>query len=136
MAELEARTGTNNRLDLFAEMRIASLLAKVSTHDAAALPAPTALRMATLGGAFALGLDREIGSLAIGKQADAVAVDVSSIDELPMYDPVSHLVHVAGREHVTDVWIAGERVVDGRRLTTIDETAVSTRARAWQQRLQ
>ena len=80
------------------------------------LPALTALRMATLGGAFALGLDREIGSLAIGKQADAVAVDVSSIDELPMYDPVSHLVHVAGREHVTDVWIAGERVVDGRRL--------------------
>ena len=127
---------SNNRLDLFAEMRIASLLAKVSTHDAAALPAHAALRMATLGGALALGLDRDIGSLAIGKQADAVAVDVSSIDELPMYDPVSHLVHVAGREDVSDVWIAGERIVDGRRLTTIDETAVSARARAWQQRLQ
>ena len=127
---------SNNRLDLFAEMRMASLLAKVATHDAAALPASTALRMATLAGAIALGLDREIGSLAIGKQADVVAVDLSSVDELPMYDPISHLVHVVGREHVTDVWIAGERVVEGCRLTTIDEAAVASRARAWQQRLQ
>ena len=127
---------SNNRLDLFAEMRIASLLAKVSSGDAAALPAAAALRMATLDGAIALGLEREIGSLAIGKQADAVAVELFGVDELPMYDPVSHLVHVAGREHVSDLWIGGERVVNARKLTTIDEAAIAARARAWQQRLQ
>ena len=127
---------SNNRLDLFAEMRIASLLAKVATHDAAILSADTALRMATLNGAVAMGLDGEIGSLAVGKQADAVAVDLSGVDELPMYDLVSHLVHVAGRDRVTDVWIGGQRIVEGRRLLTIDESVVTTRARAWQQRIQ
>jgi 5-methylthioadenosine/S-adenosylhomocysteine deaminase len=127
---------SNNRLDLFSEMRVASLLAKVATLDAAALPAATALRMATLAGAVALGLDGQIGSLSVGKQADAVAVDLSDVDELPMYDPISHLVHVAGRENVSDVWIGGERVVDGRRITYLDEAMIMTRARAWQQRLQ
>jgi 5-methylthioadenosine/S-adenosylhomocysteine deaminase len=127
---------SNNRLDLFSEMRIASLLAKVATGDAGALPATAALRMATLGGAIALGFDREIGSLAPGKQADAVAVDLSNIDVLPMYDPISHLLHVAGREHVTDVWIGGDHIVDARRLTTIDEPGVAARSRAWQRRLQ
>jgi 5-methylthioadenosine/S-adenosylhomocysteine deaminase len=127
---------SNNRLDLFSEMRIASLLAKVATGDAAALPAAAVLRMATLGGAIALGLDRDIGSLSPGKQADVVAIDLSSVDMLPMYDPISHLLHVAGREQVTDVWIAGEHIVDARHLTTIDEPAVAARARRWQQRLQ
>ena len=127
---------SNNRLDLFAEMRIASLLAKVATHDAAILSAHAALRMATLNGAVAMGLDGEIGSLAVGKQADAVAVDLSGVDELPMYDLVSHLVHVAGRDRVTDVWIGGQRIVESRRLLTIDESVVTTRARAWQQRIQ
>ena len=127
---------SNNRLDLFSEMRIASLLAKVATEDAGTLPASAVLRMATLGGAIALGLEREIGSIAPGKHADVVAIDLSGVDVLPMYDPVSHLLHVAGREQVTDVWIGGERVVDARRLTTIDESAVAARARAWQQRLQ
>src|SRR5216110_1254797 len=127
---------SNNRLDLFSEMRIASLLAKVAIGDAGAFPAAAVLRMATLGGAIALGLDREIGSLALGKQADAVAIDLSNLDVLPMYDPISHLLHVVGREQVTDVWIGGERIVDARRLTTIDENAVAARARAWQQRLQ
>ena len=126
---------SNNRLDLFSEMRIASLLAKVATLDAAALAAATVLRMATLAGAVALGLDGEIGSLVVGKQADAVAVDLSGVDALPMYDPISHLVHVAGRENVSDVWIGGERVVDGRRITSLDEAVIATRARAWQQRL-
>src|SRR5207249_4538231 len=127
---------SNNRLDLFSEMRIASLLSKVATGDAAALSATNVLRMATMGGAAALGLDRHIGSFAAGKQADAVAVDVSTIDQAPLYDAVSHLIHVAGREHVTDVWIGGERVVDARRLTKIDEAAVAARAHVWQRRLQ
>lgn len=126
---------SNNRLDLFGEMRLASLLAKVATGDAAAVPAATALRMATINGAAALGLDAQIGSLTIGKQADVTAVRIADIETLPMYDPVSHLVHAAGREHVSDVWVAGQRVVDAGRLTTVDAAALASRARAWQQRL-
>jgi 5-methylthioadenosine/S-adenosylhomocysteine deaminase len=126
---------SNNRLDIMWEMRHASLLAKVSTGDAAAVPAAQALRMATLGGALALGLDGRIGSLAPGKDADIVAIDLGEIDEAPCYDPVSHLAYVAGRERVTDVWVAGERVVRERRLTTIDTPALAARARMWQQKL-
>ena len=126
---------SNNRLDVLSEMRLATLLAKVSSGDAAALPAAEVLRMATLGGALALGLDGAIGSLAPGKQADVVAVDLSGIDNVPVYDPVSHLVHVAGRADVTNVWIAGSRLVAHRRLTKLDEAALSVRARSWQARL-
>ena len=126
---------SNNRLDLLEEMRLASLLAKVTSGDAAALPAALVLRMATLNGARALGLDAEVGSLAAGKQADLVAVRIADVETLPMYDPVSHLVNAASREHVTDVWVAGERVLDDRRLTRIDMSALVSRARMWQARL-
>jgi 5-methylthioadenosine/S-adenosylhomocysteine deaminase len=126
---------SNNRLDLLAELRLASLLAKVATGDAAALAAPDALRMATHGGAAALGMEARIGTLAPGKEADIAAIDLSRIETAPVYDPVSHLVNVAGREQVTDVWVAGERLVDNRRLTMQDEAALVARARAWQQRL-
>ena len=127
---------SNNRLDLLAELRIAALLAKVATGDASVLPARQALEVATLAGARALGLDRAIGSLVAGKQADIVAVDLSALDVSPCYDPVSHLVHAVGRDAVTDVWVAGRRVVSGRALTTADEAAIAARARAWQERLQ
>lgn len=126
---------SNNRLDLFSEMRLASLLAKVATGDAAAVPAAAALRMATLNGARALGLDANTGSLVPGKWADMVAVDLSALAALPVFDPVSHLVHVAGRECVSDVWVGGVRIVESRVLRTIDEPAVATSTRAWQTRL-
>jgi 5-methylthioadenosine/S-adenosylhomocysteine deaminase len=127
---------SNNRLDLFGEMRIAALLAKVATGDPAMLPAQQALAAATLAGARALGLDRAIGSLVVGKQADIVAVDLSALDALPCYDPVSHLVHAVGRQAVTDVWVAGKRVVTDRVLQTADEAALAASARLWQERLQ
>ena len=126
---------SNNRLDMLDEMRLASLLAKVTTGDAAALPAATALRMATLNGATALGLDRRIGSLVPGKEADVAAVRLTDVETLPLYDPVSQLVNAAGREHVTDVWVAGERVLDERRPTRIDANALVSRTRMWQSRL-
>ena len=126
---------SNNRLDLFSEMRLASLLAKVATADATALPAQTVLRMATQNGAAALGLDARIGSLVPGKEADITAVRLADIETLPLYDPVSQLVNAAGREHVTDVWVAGGHVVDERRLTRIDVSALLARTRAWQDRL-
>ena len=126
---------SNNRLDMFFEMRLASLLAKVATGDASAVPAATALHMATLGGAQALSLEASIGSLEPGKEADMIAVDLSRLDDAPMYDPVSHLVHVVGREGVTDVWVAGQRVVRDRTLVNVDEHALVARARLWQHKL-
>jgi 5-methylthioadenosine/S-adenosylhomocysteine deaminase len=126
---------SNNRLDMLDEMRLASLLGKVAACDAAALPAPTVLRMATLNGAAALGLDARTGSLVAGKDADVTAVRLGDIETLPLYDPVSQLVNAAGREHVTDVWVAGERVLEDRRLTRIDVAALMSRARVWQERL-
>jgi 5-methylthioadenosine/S-adenosylhomocysteine deaminase len=126
---------SNNRLDLFAEMRLASLLAKVTTGDAAAVPAASALRMATLAGATALGLDAQIGSLRPGKQADAISVNLGAFPHLPCYDPLSHLVHVAGRDQVTDVWVAGQRLVQAGALATLDAADLGARARLWHDRL-
>ena len=126
---------SNNRLDILGEMRLASLLAKVASGNPASMPAAVALRMATLNGAVALGLEAQTGSLEPGKQADLVAIDLSGIGASPMYDAVSHLAHAVGRECVTDVWVGGERVVADRLLTTIDEAALLARTRAWQQQL-
>jgi len=126
---------SNNRLDVFGEMRLASLLAKVASGDPSSVPAAVALRMATLNGAAALGLQAHTGSLEPGKQADLVAIELAGIGTSPMYDPVSHLAYAAGRECVTDVWVNGERVVADRHLTTIDEAALLARTRAWQRQL-
>jgi 5-methylthioadenosine/S-adenosylhomocysteine deaminase len=126
---------SNNRIDLFGEMRLAALLAKAATGDPSMLPAQQALGAATLSGARALGLDAEIGSLMPGKQADMIAVDLSGSNAEPCYDPVSHLVHAVGREAVTDVWVGGRRVVENRVLQTADEAAIGAAARLWHERL-
>jgi 5-methylthioadenosine/S-adenosylhomocysteine deaminase len=98
---------SNNRLDLFGEMHLAALLAKVVEADPAVLPAHDVLRMATLDGARAIGQEQQIGSLAPGKQADMIAIDMSGLNAAPCFDPLSHLVHAVGRSSVSDVWIAG-----------------------------
>ena len=126
---------SNNRLDLMSDMRLASLLAKGSTGDASVLSAPQALEVATLGGARALGLDSEIGSLAPGKSADMVALDLSSYQQLPVYDVASHLVNVVGREHVSDVWVAGESRVVAGSLTADDPEELRALALSWQERI-
>ncbi len=102
---------SNNRLDLFAELRLAALLAKAVAGDAAVWPAQAALHAATLGGAEALGLSAETGSLTPGKSADFIAVDLNAPTLQPVFDPVSHLVYVAGREQVRHVWVRGEQRV-------------------------
>ena len=99
---------SNNRLDLFAEMRLAALLAKGQSGDATAISAHEALRMATINGAKALGLDDKIGSIEIGKLADLTAVKMSDIVMQPCFDVASHLVYVAGREQVSHVWVNGD----------------------------
>ena len=98
---------SNNRLDLFAEMRMAALLAKGSSHDATAISAFEALEMATINGAKALNLDEKVGSIEKGKLADLTAVKIGDLHIQPCFDPVSHLVYVAGREQVSHVWVNG-----------------------------
>jgi 5-methylthioadenosine/S-adenosylhomocysteine deaminase len=127
---------SNNRLDLFQEMRTAALLAKAVAGNAEAMPAHAALRAATLGGASALGLGSVTGSIEPGKAADLVAVDLSAPELAPCYDPVSHLVYAAGREHVSDVWISGERRVQGGALLPEALSVLDTRWRIWQNALE
>jgi 5-methylthioadenosine/S-adenosylhomocysteine deaminase len=125
---------SNNRLDMLAETRVASLLQKGITGNAAALPAHMALEMATLNGARALGWDNEIGSLVPNKSADMVAIDFSDIECQPCYDPVSHVFHAAGREQVTHSWVAGELIMDNRVLTKLDVAEIKSKSKMWQQR--
>lgn len=125
---------SNNRLDMFAEMRLAALLAK-SRGDATALPAASVLEMATLNGAKALGLEETVGSIEPGKWADMVAVDFSSSDMQPCFDPISHLVYVAGREHVSHSWVAGElRYCEGVHPGVEDQELKEITAK-WQEKL-
>jgi 5-methylthioadenosine/S-adenosylhomocysteine deaminase len=129
---------SNNRLDMFDEARFAALMAKSVAGDAAMLPAAAALECATLNGARALGLERRIGSVETGKEADLIAVELASPEVFPLFDPVSHLLYASGREHVTDVWVAGRHVVQTRQLgdeggIALDR-AVLRSSSAWQNR--
>jgi 5-methylthioadenosine/S-adenosylhomocysteine deaminase len=127
---------SNNRLDLFGEMRLASLLAKGLTGDASTLPAHEALRMATLNGAIALGLAHETGSITPGKAADLCAVSLADLSSRPCYDPVSHLINVTGRESVTHVWVAGKCCVDHKRLVGNGQNDLESSIALWQNRLE
>lgn len=126
---------SNNDLDMIAEMRTAALLAKAVASNASAMPAEDVLRMATINAAKALGLDSEIGSLEIGKSADITAVDLSGIENQPVYNPVSQLIYSAGRENVSNVWVAGNHLLKDRELTTLDEKAILEKAAYWQQKI-
>ena len=126
---------SNNDLDLLGETRTAALLAKAVAGSAAALDAHRALRMATLNGARALGLESEIGSLQVGKAADLVAFDLSGLAQQPIYDPVSQLIYATGRDCVKHLWVAGKPLLDDRRLTRLDEQQLCATATAWGQRI-
>jgi 5-methylthioadenosine/S-adenosylhomocysteine deaminase len=127
---------SNNDLDLLGEMRSAALLAKAVAGDGCAVPAAQAMQLATLGGARALGLDGEIGSLVAGKAADFIALDLSRAATQPVYNVTSHLVYAASREQVTDVFVAGKPLLRNGALTTLDEAAVIARAQEWRNRIQ
>lgn len=126
---------SNNRLDIFHEMRLAALLAKGVSGQAEAIDSHQALRMATLGGAQALGLDSETGSISLGKAADLCAININDISLVPCYDPASLLVYSSGREHITDVWVAGQcRVADSTLLET-NEFELIYLAALWQNQI-
>ena len=126
---------SNNDLDMISEMRTAALLAKAVANNASALPADEILRMATINAAKALGLDSEIGSLEPGKSADITAIDLSGIENQPVYNPVSQLIYSAGRENVTNVWVAGNHLLKNRVLTTLDEKSILQKAAYWQEKI-
>src|SRR5687768_15864607 len=126
---------SNNRLQMFEEMRFAALLAKGQSGRAEALPAGQALQMATLNGAKALSLDKLIGSLLPGKAADITAVDFSSPELTPCYDPISHLVYAAGQEHVSHVWVNGKMLLNDGELTMLDEQELLHRAEFWREQM-
>jgi len=126
---------SNNRLDMFQEMRTAALLAKAVASQADAMPARQALAAATIAGARALGLDHSIGSLVRGKCADMCAVSFADVALAPVYDPISHLVYAAGRDGVTHVWCEGELLVEEGRLTRWSRPDLLRRAHSWRDRL-
>ena len=126
---------SNNDLDMFGEMRTAALLAKAVAEDAAAFDAASALRAATLGGARALGLDQQVGSIEAGKQADLAIVDMAALETQPLHHVASQLVYATGRHQVSDVWIAGKPKLQGRVLVDMDADALVANARQWRERI-
>ena len=122
---------SNNDLDLLGETRTAALLAKAVAGSAMALNAHSALRMATLNGARALGLDQQIGSLELGKVADVTVFDLNGLAQQPVYDPVSQLLYAGGRACTEHVWVGGKQLLDGGQLTRLDEQRIIANARAW-----
>lgn len=126
---------SNNDLDMLGEMRTAALLAKGVSGDASALPAAAALRMATLSGARALGLEDQIGSLEQGKSADFIAVDLNRPATQPLYHVLSQLVYAVGRDQVTDVFVAGRALLREGKLLTVDETEALAKAGEWRRRI-
>ncbi len=115
---------SNNDLDLLEETRTAALLAKGVSGDPLAMGKHAALRAATLGGAEALGLDEIIGSISVGKFADLTAIELSGVSSLPVFDPVSQIIYSSARDQVSDVWVAGQRVLHDRSLTSLDEAKI------------
>jgi 5-methylthioadenosine/S-adenosylhomocysteine deaminase len=122
---------SNNDLDMFEAMRVASLLHKLQTMDPRVVTARTALEMGTIGGARALGMEKQIGSLERGKRADLIVVNARNAAHTPMYDPLSHLVYVTNGGDVQTTIVNGKVLMRDRKVATLDERAVLTDARAW-----
>ncbi len=120
---------SNNNLDMFQEMDTAAKLHKMSALDPTVMDAKTVLRMATHGGANALGMENLTGTLEVGKKADIIIVDLNKPHLTPLYNEYSHLVYAAGGADVDTVLINGKVVMENRRLLTIDEKEVMKQVR-------
>lgn len=126
---------SNNDLDLFSELKTAALLAKAVAGDAAALDAHSALRMATINGAKALGMEEKIGSLEVGKAADITAIDVGELEMQPLYNPVSQIVYTHAGQRVTHVWVEGKALLVERQLQTLNEREILGKAKWWRKQI-
>jgi 5-methylthioadenosine/S-adenosylhomocysteine deaminase len=126
---------SNNDLNLFGELKSATLLAKINSMDPTALTASEALTLGTLGGAKALGMDKNIGTIEVGKLADLIAVDLHQIEMQPIHDVYSQLIYVNSGSHVTHSWIQGEQIMHERELLKIDQDNLRRRILKWQNKL-
>ena len=126
---------SNNDLDLFGELQTATLLAKGISGDAGAMPAHRALRMATLDGAKALGWQSDIGSLETGKYADAIAIDMNSIQQQPLYNLASQLLYTHSGSRVSHNWVAGKILLKDGKLQTLNESSLIRSAQRWRDQI-
>ena len=126
---------SNNDLDLWEEMDTAAKLHKLIAKDPTVVSAAQALEMATIGGARAIHLERELGSLEVGKRADLIVVDLSASHLTPVYNLYSHLVYATKASDVTETVVNGRQLMRNRQLLTIDEAAVKAQAREYQRRV-
>ena len=126
---------SNNDLDLFSELKTAALLAKSVSGNAAALEAHTALRMATLNGAKALGIDHLVGSIEVGKHADIIAIHLGDLDLQPLYNIASQLVYTNVGHRVSHTWVKGKCLMQNRELLTLNERELKSKVRSWQEKI-
>jgi len=124
--------GSNNDFNMFEEMDLAAKLAKVTTGNPQVVPASAALEMATIRGARALGLEREIGSLEAGKRADLIMVRIDRPNAVPLYDAVSQMVYALKAEDVRDVMVNGKPVVRDAAILTLNAPAILRKAAEYQ----
>jgi 5-methylthioadenosine/S-adenosylhomocysteine deaminase len=123
--------GSNNDFDMMEEADLAAKLQKLIRNDPEVLPAAQAFEMETIGGARVLGLEKEIGSLETGKRADLIALDLDTPNATPLYDVYSQLVYALKGSNVLDVIVNGREVVRDRRVLTLDQQAVLSKAREY-----
>lgn len=126
---------SNNDLDMLSEIRTAALVAKGITRNPCALPATSALRMATYNGARALGMENDIGSLEVGKLADMVALNLGDLRARPIYDPCSQVVYSSHRDQIREVWVGGQHVVQNGQIVTLDPRQIRGNADSWRDRI-
>ncbi|MBV9504645.1 MAG: amidohydrolase family protein [Acidobacteriia bacterium] len=120
--------GSNNDFNLFEEMDLAAKLQKVATLNPQALPASAVLEMATIAGARVLGLEKEIGSIEVGKRADLIAVRLDRPNAVPVYDPISQMVYALKAEDVGDTMVNGKPVVRDSRILTLNQPQILAKA--------
>ena len=126
---------SNNDLDMFGEMRTAAFIGKGIARDSKALSAFTLLKMATINAAKALSLEKIIGSLTVGKEADVTAIDLNRIETQPVYNPISQIVFASGRKQVSNVWVAGKQLLKDGELMTLDELQIIHNAKQWGEKI-
>lgn len=126
---------SNNRLNMLGELQLASLIGKTEHGDSKGVDAWTALEMATINGARALGQDAMLGTVEVGKAADLIALDLSGVHHMPRHDLASSLVYASDGNEVTWSWIAGQAVVRNRQLQTLDPSDLTNRASHWAEKL-
>jgi len=127
---------SNNDLDMWEEMRLAAFLQKIEQMNPEVLSANTVLTMATRGGATAIGLGDQIGSIEPGKRADLIQVEFGDVHHVPTYDVVSHLVYVNDEQDVSSVIVDGKVLMRDREMLTIDTERVAAEANAFAARIQ